>query len=175
MTAVECSQTWGSNVCPGHYAGHPGVLYQPHPRTLAELLTVARRWADRTFLVQGDRRISFADFGRAIPAARRYLGDMGIGRGDRVMVFAYNSPEWALALWSLWMAGAIPVLGNRWWSPPEFENAVELLGLAHVLSDTGLPDSMTVPVSEIATSQGSSDLPVRAPRRTNRRSRTNLR
>jgi long-chain acyl-CoA synthetase len=50
---------WGEDVAAGHYAGHPGLLYAPRPRTFTELLFGVQRWAPRTFLVQNDRRIGF--------------------------------------------------------------------------------------------------------------------
>ena len=127
---------WGTDVIEGDYAGHPGLLYEPRPHSFAELLDGTSRWGDRTFLVQGQRRISFAEFGNAVAAARQHLRALGVKRGDRVLLFAYNSPEWALALWSLWTIGAVPVLGNRWWSPREIAHAVELLQPVYAIGDT---------------------------------------
>ncbi|WP_235010337.1 class I adenylate-forming enzyme family protein [Mycobacterium sp. 3519A] len=153
---------WGSNVVDGHYAGHPGLLYQPRPTTFAELLDGAQRWSERTFLVQGRRRITYAAFIEAIRAARRYLRELGIARGDRVLLFAYNSPEWALAVWALWTVGAVPVLGNRWWSGREIEHAVTLLTPAHAIGDTELAPMATTDIGALracfdAAGQGAVD------------------
>ncbi len=139
---------WGTDVVEGHYAGHPGLLYEPRPHTFGELLEGTERWRERTFLVQGPRRISFGSFTTAIAAARQHFRGLGVTRGDRVLLHAYNSPEWPLALWSLWTIGAIPVLGNRWWSPAEIEHAVRLLTPTHAICDTELP--ISAPASEIA-------------------------
>jgi long-chain acyl-CoA synthetase len=141
---------WGRNVVDGHYAGHPGLLYVPRPKTFAELLDGTARWSDRTFLVQGRRRISYGEFITAIGAARRYLRELGIAGGDRVLLLAYNSPEWALALWSLWTIGAVPVLGNRWWSGKEIEHAVGLLTPAHAICDTELASMATIDVGALS-------------------------
>jgi acyl-CoA synthetase (AMP-forming)/AMP-acid ligase II len=124
------------------------LVYDPRPHTFADLFAETRRWGHRTFLVQGDRRISYAEFLDALAPARERFSELGIKRGDRVMVFGYNSPEWVLALWSLWLAGAVPVLGNRWWSPAEVEHALGLLAPRHVLSDTSLP--VAAPTSSLA-------------------------
>jgi acyl-CoA synthetase (AMP-forming)/AMP-acid ligase II len=113
------------------------------------MLDAAALWDERTFLVQGGRRISFAEFNSAIAVARQRLRGLGINRGDRVLLLAYNSPEWALALWAVWTIGAVPVLGNRWWSPQEIAHAVELLQPSHALCDTELPPSVDVTTSEI--------------------------
>jgi long-chain acyl-CoA synthetase len=132
-------RVWGSDVRKGSYGGHDGLTYDEAPSTFEDLVAVTEKWTDRTFLVHGDRRISFAEFRAATRSARRIVGDLGIHPGDRTMVFGYNSPEWVVALWALWCTGAVPVLANRWWSAAEIEHAVELLGPRHVLADTELP------------------------------------
>ncbi len=137
---------WGDEVGNGSYGGHPGLVYTRRPRTFAELLAGVDRWAGRTFLVQGERRISFGEFYAAIPAARESLRPLGIQPGDRVVLLAYNSPDWVLALWAIWSLGAVPVLGNRWWSQRELDHSVGLLGPRAVITDS--PD---VPGFGIAT------------------------
>src|SRR5262245_57191292 len=112
-TNVSGMPVWGTDVVEGNYAGHPGLLYEPRPHSFSELLESTDRWGERTFLVHGGRRISYAEFTSAVAVAGQRLRELSIERGDRVLLFAYNSPEWALALWALWMVGAVPVLGNR--------------------------------------------------------------
>lgn len=50
---------WGDEVITDEYAGHPGLVFRPRPRTYAQLFTGVERWSARTFLVHGERRISF--------------------------------------------------------------------------------------------------------------------
>jgi acyl-CoA synthetase (AMP-forming)/AMP-acid ligase II len=126
---------WGDDVVADRYDGHPGLVYAQRPRTFAELLFGVERWAQRTFLVHGDRRISFGEFFTAVRGARDMLAPLGIQRGDRVLLLAYNSPEWVLALWAIWSLGAVPVLGNRWWSPREADHCVALVEPAAVITD----------------------------------------
>jgi len=126
---------WGDEVGDGHYAGHPGLVYPNRPSTFAELLTGVQRWVDRPFLVHGERRISFGEFFAAVGAARECLSDKSIQPGDRVVLLAYNSPEWVLALWAIWSAGAVPVLGNRWWSHPEAAHSIALADPSAVITD----------------------------------------
>ncbi|MCZ8377311.1 class I adenylate-forming enzyme family protein [Mycobacterium sp. CPCC 205372] len=129
---------WDSDVVAGRYGGHDGLTYRRSPSTFGELVDATTRWTDRTFLVQGDRRITFGQFRTAASVCRQMLHRNGIEPGDRVMVFGYNSPEWVLALWSLWLTGAVPVLANRWWSDEEIHHAVGLVRPRHVFSDTPL-------------------------------------
>jgi long-chain acyl-CoA synthetase len=143
---------WGSEVGRGSFGGHDGLVYEEGPSTFDDLLAGTSAWTDRTFLVHGERRISFAAFRNAVAAARPMLGALGIGVGDRVMVFGYNSPEWIVALWAAWCSGAVPVLANRWWSPAELDHAVALLRPRLVLSDTELAvDAPTSPLGDLGT------------------------
>ena len=142
---------WGDEVSVGLYAGHPGLQYQQRPRTFAELLAGVQRWWQRTFLVQGDRRITFGEFFTAIGAARERLHRLDIGPGDRIVLLAYNSPDWVLALWAIWSVGAIPVLGNRWWSPREAAHSLGLVTPRAVITDApDLTDGCGAPVLDIA-------------------------
>ncbi len=131
-------RVWGTDVREGSYGGHAGLVYDQSPSTFDDLVSGTEVWTDRTFLVHGERRVTFAGFRAAAHAAREYLAGIGIGPGDRVMIFGYNSPEWVVALWALWLSGAVPVLANRWWSRAEIDHAVRHLAPRHVLSDTGL-------------------------------------
>lgn len=126
---------WSDEVSTGDFAGHPGLVYRRRPRTYADLLTGVDRWAPRTFLVQGARRISFGEFFAAVGDARGRLSAYGIEPGDRVVLHAYNSPDWVLALWAIWSAGAVPVLGNRWWSAREAEHSLNLVRPRAVITD----------------------------------------
>ncbi|MEU0498650.1 class I adenylate-forming enzyme family protein [Mycobacterium sp. NPDC006124] len=152
---------WGIEVREGTYGGHPGLLYDRTPDGFAELMAGTEVWTDRTFLVHGDRRVSFSGFRAATHAARTHLSGLGIRPGDRVMVHGYNSPEWVVALWGLWLAGAVPVLANRWWSASEIDHAVSVLAPAHVLADTVL--DVSVPVSRLGDLRAVFDAPAVEP------------
>lgn len=126
---------WGERVAAGRYAGHDGLVYPERPQTFADLFDGTQRWAERTFLVQGDRRITFGEFFAAVEAARARLIPLGVEPGQRIVLLGYNSPEWVVALWAIWSLGAVPVLGNRWWSPREAEHSIALVAPRAVLTD----------------------------------------
>ncbi|MFC7677101.1 class I adenylate-forming enzyme family protein [Mycolicibacterium sp. GCM10028919] len=141
---------WSAEVRAGTYGGHDGIVYASGPSTFDDLLAGTEVWTDRSFLVHGERRVSFGQFRDAVRACRSILASRGVGVDDRVIVFGYNSPEWVVALWATWLAGAVPVLANRWWSPAEIEHAVMLLAPAHVLTDTPLDVAApTSPLSDL--------------------------
>ncbi len=129
---------WGTDIDASGYAGHPGVQYSPRPTTFADLFAESQRWAERTFLVHGERRVSFAAFIDAVNAGVGELRDAGVQPGDRIMLYAYNSPQWVIALWSAWLGGAVPVLANRWWKRTDVDHAIELLEPRLTLTDTPL-------------------------------------
>ncbi|MBD0859819.1 acyl--CoA ligase [Gordonia sp. zg691] len=132
---VTAAAVWGEQVVEGTYAGHPGRLYEPSPRSFAEMLASVGTFDGRDYLVQGDRRISHPDFRAAIPVAAKVLAEAGVGRGDRVMIHCYNCPEFVLATWAAWWLGAVPVYANRWWSSTEIEHALAVAEPVVVLSD----------------------------------------
>ena len=81
------------------------------PNIAALTASAAERFADRTAVVDGGERTSYAElyaearrFGAALVAA-------GVEPGDRVGIWAYNSREWIVALLGLYQAGAtlVPV------------------------------------------------------------------
>ncbi|MGE2717459.1 class I adenylate-forming enzyme family protein [Mycolicibacterium litorale] len=142
---------WDTEAYHGVYAGHPGRLYRRSPTTIDELVAGTRCWTDREFLVHGTRRITYDRFRGALARVREHLADLGVRPRDRVMVFGYNSPEWIAAVFGLWLHGAVPVLGNRWWSGTEIAHAAELLDLRHVLTDTPLATACaTGPLADLA-------------------------
>ncbi|MDO3402751.1 class I adenylate-forming enzyme family protein [Mycolicibacterium neoaurum] len=134
---------WGENVVEGEYAGHPGLRYDTAPASLPALLQAPPVQPDRDYLVQGDRRITHADFRAAVPAAAALLTEAGVGRGDRVLLHSYNRLEFVLATWAVWWCGAVPVYANRWWSATEIAHALEVTQPVLVLSDG--PDTVTAP------------------------------
>ncbi len=144
---------WGDEVVDGHYGGHPGLVFGRRPRTFAELLYGVERWSDRTFLVQGERRISTGEFFAAVAQAQDRLQTVGVRPGDRVMLLGYNSPDWVLGLWAVWTLGAVPVLGNRWWSGPEAAHSLASTSPRVVITDAAElvgDDTPTVRFDELA-------------------------
>ncbi|MGQ0623860.1 MAG: class I adenylate-forming enzyme family protein [Sporichthyaceae bacterium] len=126
---------WGTDIARREGAP-PFLMYSPRRTHLAELLDDAAIWRERVHLVQGERRLSFGDVFERIEAAATLVRSHGVRPGDRVLLYAANSPEWIVAMWASIRAGAIVALGNGWWSPAETGHAIELLSPALVLADT---------------------------------------
>lgn len=84
-----------------------------YPSVVALVREKAREHGDRLWLTfQDGRRFSYGEVdvlsGRLAAGLRR----LGVERGDRVAIFAFNSPEWLLAYFGILKAGAVPVTVN---------------------------------------------------------------
>lgn len=82
----------------------------------------AQRDPDRTALVQGDRRLTFAELERATDRLAHALIAAGVERLDRVAVFLEKSIEETLALLSATKAGGVFVPINHLLFPEQVEH-----------------------------------------------------
>jgi acyl-CoA synthetase (AMP-forming)/AMP-acid ligase II len=67
---------------------------------------IALRWVDR------DRALTFA---QAVAEMERFAGalhHLGVGKGDRVTIFAHNGLDYLMAMFACWRIGAIAALVN---------------------------------------------------------------
>jgi long-chain acyl-CoA synthetase len=125
---------WGTSV-ERRDGAIPFLCYSPRRRHVVELLDDAARWSDRTHLIQGGRRLSFAQMFVASARVAAQFAEAGLRPGDRLLLLAANSPEWVISLWAGLRVGAIVALGNGWWSGPLVEHAVALISPRLVLAD----------------------------------------
>jgi len=72
----------------------------------------ARRRPDKTALVCGKRRLTYADVDSSASRLADALVRMGIERGDRVALHLDNSPEAVVALFAVLKAGAVFLMVN---------------------------------------------------------------
>jgi long-chain acyl-CoA synthetase len=126
---------WGTEVARAGGAV-PFLVYQQRRRRVTELLDDAARWADRDHLVQGRRRVTFAEMTAAADRVAGHLAARGLGLGDRLLLLAANSPDWVISLWAALRLGAVVAAGNRWWSAEEIAHAIELTAPAVIIADT---------------------------------------
>jgi amino acid adenylation domain-containing protein len=72
----------------------------------------ARRRPDHVALVCGDSRLTFAEIDARANALAHALIAAGVERGDRVIVFADNTPETVVSFWAVLKANAVVSLVN---------------------------------------------------------------
>ena len=103
------------------------------PPDLNLLIESARRHGDKTFIVEGQTRLSFNDVFRLRDAL---VGRLEItARGDRVAICMRNRAEWAIAFLAAVRAGGVPALINSRGAPAELAAAVEDVTPVVVLAD----------------------------------------
>ena len=126
----------------GEANGHPCLLYADRVRSLGAVLEESRRWAGREYLVQGDRRVTFAEHERAVERAAWGLWRAGVRPGDRVGLFAANSPDWVAVFHGALKIGAIVAAYNGWWSEEDARQACDLISPAVVVADERRADKL---------------------------------
>ena len=92
--------------------------------------------ADKTFLVAGDERLTFA---QVHAAARGVAGALvathGLARGDRIGIAMRNSPSWIVLYMATLMAGGVATLLNGWWQAEELAAAIDEVEARLVFAD----------------------------------------
>jgi len=67
---------------------------------------IAWRWVDR------DRALVYAEAAQAMERMAGALTELGVGKGDRVTIFAHNGLDYLVAMFGTWRIGAIAALVN---------------------------------------------------------------
>ena len=84
--------------------------YPLQQRTIGHLLAAkAVENGDRTFLIWGTQRFSYADMHRDTTRAANGFAAHGVSKGDHVAVLLGNHPEFLLTVWGLGKLGAVAV------------------------------------------------------------------
>jgi acyl-CoA synthetase (AMP-forming)/AMP-acid ligase II len=108
--------------------GVPLSVYKNLPPNLSYLIVDAAKFGDRTFLVSGERRLSYGEtLGRAQALANWLAATYGAGVGQRIAIASRNSPEWVIAFLAIQLTGATATLVNSRGTAEE---------LVHALNDT---------------------------------------
>lgn len=103
----------------------PVRTFARRERSLRDLIDRAARRADNPFLVQGDRRLSFAEFAGLVRGTSRILIDsFRLQPGDRVAVAGVNSIDWVLTAFGAAGAGVVPAVLNNHWTADELAFAI---------------------------------------------------
>lgn len=111
-------------------------VFRHRARTTRELLERSARFGDRTYVIEGGTRLTFADLLSRVDAFAAHLQrTFDLQPGDRVAIHAANRWEWVIAWWAIMTTGAVPAAFNGWWTPEETAHACELVEPVLVLGD----------------------------------------
>ncbi|MEE2058443.1 class I adenylate-forming enzyme family protein [Rhodococcus artemisiae] len=135
MTVESTTTQWGTSIEPVVVDGRTYRMYTHRPRNLGSLLSLADRWNDRAYIVQGNHVVTFAEFHRAVRQRAAELRARGVTAGDRVVILGWNSPEWIVNFWAAVAAGGVAVLANAWWSESELADSLDTVAPRLVVAD----------------------------------------
>jgi long-chain acyl-CoA synthetase len=112
------------------------VKAQAPSATVSELLDVsASRFGDRTALVYGDRRTTYAELRDQVDSLAGALAARGLANGAPVALVLPNVPEFALAFLAIVRAGAVVVPLNPHFKEAELEFHFRECGVKAVITD----------------------------------------
>jgi long-chain acyl-CoA synthetase len=113
----------------GYDEGVPATL-EPYPdRTLLDYLSEsARKWPDRPFLLFKGSKITYAQLEKESSALAAALVAIGVKPDDRVALCLPNSPQFLVAEFAAWKAGAIACPFNPTYSDREMGEALRATG-----------------------------------------------
>lgn len=101
--------------------------------------TSARRFGDKAAIIYYGREITYNELLDAVERFATFLSNAGVEKGDRVAIYAQNSPQFVIAFFGIMRANAAVVPVN----PMLVERELE-----YVLSDSG--SKLVVATSELA-------------------------
>lgn len=168
---------------PAHYQhwpkGLPHSLTFPGTSLFYNLEVAARRFPDKPAVVFYDSPLSYRRFLAEAEALAGFLARRcGVGRGDRVLLFMQNSPQFMIAFYAILRADAVVVPVNPMNLTDELRHYVqdsdaavalcgqELYGQVRPLLGAGLSQVVVAAYSDCLTHETALALPpaVRAPR-----------
>jgi len=88
----------------------------------------AAQWPDKVAIIDGDRRVTYAEILNQARSFAIGLTEMGVQKGDRVALFAPNCAEFAPVFFGIVMAGAVVTTLN---------SSYRELEIAHQINDSG--------------------------------------
>jgi acyl-CoA synthetase (AMP-forming)/AMP-acid ligase II len=100
------------------------------------LLRAARRWSDADALVEDDMVLSYAEAAVAARRVARRLLARGVRPGERIALALPNGWRYAVAYSGVQLAGAVAVMVNTRFTPPEIEYVLADSGARYTIVDT---------------------------------------
>ena len=145
----------------------------PHPTTIAQLLEGGA--ADATAIAAPDRPdLSYGGLRKTATDAAHVIGNLGISRGDRVLIVLNNGPEAAVAFLAAASAGVACPL-NPGLTGPEFEFTMSDLAASALLTNPDpsiardVATKLGIPILEIAPGEKAGEITVKSANGTDRK------
>lgn len=129
----------------------PHALSVPDTTLWFNLEVSARRWPDKPAYLFFGRELTFSDLHRQAAALAGWLQAQGVAKGDRVLLFMQNCPQFVISFYAVQRADAVVVPVNpmnradefsHYISDPQARLAITTTDLAGVVAaaNRGLPE-----------------------------------
>jgi long-chain acyl-CoA synthetase len=123
----ELKTAWDELTAPGapfelvvqEVRGTPLKVFKNAPPNVRAIWLSTAAFADRTYLVFENERITYAEAHILVASIANWLHAHGVKRGDRVAIAMRNFPEWMLIYWACVSVGVTVVGMNAWWTAEE--------------------------------------------------------
>ena len=102
----------------------PHTLCVPETTLWFNLEVSARRWPNKTAYIFFGRELSFGDLHRQAEALAGWLQAHGVAKGDRVLLFMQNCPQFVIAFYAVQRADAVVVPVNPMNRADEFAHYI---------------------------------------------------
>ena len=114
------------------------AVYRTELTPLSFLERSSLVYADKTAIVDGDRRITYSEMALETTRIANALAESGIGPGDRVAFLCSNIPEMLLAHFGVPLIGAVLVAVNTRLAPDEIRYILDHSGTKMLFGETEL-------------------------------------
>ncbi|HEY2203925.1 MAG TPA: acyl--CoA ligase family protein [Pseudonocardia sp.] len=128
-----------------------GEVFTTQLTPLAFLRRSADVYPDKTAIVYGERRYSYAEFADEVARVARALRASGIRPGDRVAYLVPNLPEMLVAHFAVPLAGAVLVAVNTRLASEEVRYILDHSGAKLLVVDAGLHPTIAPVAAELQT------------------------
>src|SRR5688572_9011495 len=93
-------------------------------------------WRNNVAVVDGARRVTYAELLERAQCTAALLTDRGVRKGDRVVIFLPRSFEAVVALFATWFAGGVAVIANEHLRTMQVRHIIDHSECALVLTNT---------------------------------------
>jgi long-chain acyl-CoA synthetase len=113
--------------------GVPKTVTYPHIPVHGILSHAAGRYGPKTAVVHGERVFTYREIDEYTDRLANLFREMGARKGDRILIYLPNSPEFIIAYYGILKAGGIVVTASPMYKEWELTNQARVLGVETIV------------------------------------------